>query len=419
MLNIVKFFFWATTYKIILELVYYFFVAPNYSYSGLIWRPSFSNFIISYLIFFCLLILLPRGQKRPSHQLTQLLFFIIIIPILSFYWQTDRTLTYVIYVTFCCFILFLILNISKPFNMKLLKIDTTRSLSLVNSIFMISLLLLILFTLIYGGMDLRTLNFSAAYDLREETEYGLVWGYLVNWLGKVLIPFCIVMYTLKNKKLLLFLSCIMQIYLYLCTGNKSTLFSVLFLVFFTFVLKKNKFLFGIPTFYTIAIILSTIFFTLTRNLYFIAILPIRQLNIPAQLNFVHYEFFSKNPKLLFSEGLIGKVFGINSPYDLPAAVLVSRAGENANTGFLGDAYDNGGFIAMILLTFLLAIIFLFIDSISQHSIERYKYTAFSLYTIIIITDTGLLTTLLTSGTLILLLLLYILASEERNISSVT
>lgn len=415
MISDFKFYIWATVYKVTLEIVYYSLVAPNYTYFGLVWNPSYIDLLFSYTLFAILLILLPKGQDRPSYQLTQLLFFIIIVPILCFFWQTNSSSLYVLYVFICCVVLFTQVKVFKPIKITFLRRSSLlKSISIVHFIFIISFSLLILFTLTYGSFDLRALNFSDAYEMREESQYNVLWGYLINWLGKLFIPFCIVSYFYARKYLMLFFSTLMQIYFYLCTGYKTILFSVLFLLFFSYVLKKKKFKIGVPAFYTLSIAVSSILFLVFKNLYFISILPIRQLTIPAFLNFLHFNFFSMNPKLLFSEGLLGKILGLTSPYSMHSTFLVSTSGANANTGFLADAYDNGGFMVMVIFTFILGLVLLYVDSISFFSKERHKYTALMLYPIVILTDTSLLTTLFTSGLAILLVLLLILASEEME-----
>ncbi|AGK55919.1 O-antigen polymerase [Bacillus sp. 1NLA3E] len=412
-----KYYFWVMAYKIVLEVIYYVFVAPNYSYSGLVWDPSIIKLFISNLCFFLLIKVLPKGQQRPSYQLTQLFFIITVVPVLSIFWQANLSFNYFSYLVVCSLILFIFLRLFKPFRVKFIGFETKKYLNFVNVIFIITCFLLILFTMKFGGIDLRALNFNEIYELRAEAEYGVFWGYLVNWIAKLFIPFCIVMYMIEDKKIMLFISCFFQIYFYLCTGHKSILFSVLFLIVFTFLLKKKKFFVGVPTFYTLAITVSSFLFLITNNFFTIALMPIRQLNIPALLSFNHYDFFSKNPKLYFSEGLIGKVLGLESPYSIHSTFLVSSGGANANTGFLADAYDNGGLLLMILLTIALGVIFLFIDSISEGLNNRYRYTALMLYTIVILNDSALLTTLLTSGGIVLILFLYIVSSEERKKSA--
>lgn len=167
--------------------------------------------------------------------------------------------------------------------------------------------------------------------------------------------------------------------------------------------------------YSILIGISALFYQITNNIWLIALMVVRQLTLPAIISYKYYDFFSSNKKLHFSEGLLGKIFSIESPYNIRAAYIISGSiGNHENTGFLADAYSNGGIIAMIMMCSLFLIILLYVDSISRNSKKGYMYTALMVYQIIILNDASLLTTILTGGLSILLVIMYIIASEETN-----
>lgn len=411
-----SFYFWGAFYKIILEIVYVKVVSPAYQAYGLIWFPNMRYFLLSYFLFFLLMYTLPKGQDRPSHQLAQLLFFTTLVPILSFFWQSNQGLIFTLYVTLCGLLLFILLrakSLEIPLILSTTRVKSFDSFSIV--ILVISLLSALFFTFRFGGIDVRAFNFESVYDLREDRDYTGIWGYLLNWTTKLLIPFTIVSFFIQKRKLLFLFSCILQVYFYLSTGSKSILFSVALLSFTTFLLKKQIWKTGVAKLYSFIILGATTFYFLTGYLMIIALFPTRQLILPAQIGIFHYNFFSENPKLYLSEGTIGKFLGFESPYSITSTFLVSPIpGVNWNTGFFGDAYDNGGLFFMLLYTFLLGLILLYIDSVSYKSKERYKYTAFTVYSIIIMNDGSLLTTLFTWGFGFLLIFMYITASQERE-----
>jgi len=413
-----KIYLFAIIYKVIFEWIYWKFVTPQYDYMGLIWNPNINFCYLSYLLFFLLLFLLPKKKERPSHQLAQLFFFTTVIPLLSFYWLTSSSTTYMVLIVSCFGLLSIILRYLRPFSIPLLTFEGRKSMSkIINYIFLATIILLTLFTVKYGGIDLRTLNFEQIYDLREEKIHSGIWGYIESWLGKFFIPICIITYLLQKRKILFTISSLMQIYLYMSTGSKTYLFSVIFIVFCIYLLKSKRWEVGIPQFYTIVIVLSTIFYLITKNLWSLAIFPVRQLVIPAQISFAHYDFFSVNPKLYFSEGIIGKIIGTESPYNTISTFMIGDGRGNWNTGYLGDAYDNGGFILMVVYTIIFAMILLFVDSVSRFSKKRYQYTALLAYSIIVLNDGALLTTLLTSGMVFTLIFIYFAASEEYHVKS--
>ena len=135
-----------------------------------------------------------------------------------------------------------------------------------------------------------------------------------------------------------------------------------------------------------------------------AIFPIRLLTIPAVISNNHYDFFSQNQKLYFAENIIGRLLGIESPYEISSTFLVSRGGANANTGLFGDAYDNGGFLMMLFYSIIFVVILRYIERIYN----RYKgdnralpvFVGVLTYSMIYLND-GSLTALLITGGLII------------------
>lgn len=406
-----NFYIWMIVYKVLFEIVYVKVVVPVFAYSGLVYTPNFTSMIISYFIFIVLLILMPKKNK-PSNQLVQLFFITTVVPITSYYWQADQSLTYLLQIALCTIIIYSILRLKKDINIKFLILPKLQFVNIINIIFIISVLLMVIYLSMYGGIDYRAFNFENVYDIREEIVYSGIWTYLFNWLSKVFIPVCMVTYFIYKRYTLFFMSSILQVLFYLSSGQKTILFSVFLIILATILLKNKKWKTGLPKLYSITILTGSILYLYFDNLMALAITPVRQFNLPARISYQHYNFFSENPKLYFSEGMIGKIFNIDSPYSIRSTYIISGGGSNANTGFLGDAYANGGLFVMIIISLIFALILLFVDSISRYSKQRYYYTALMVYPIITLNDGALLTTLSTFGLAILLIIMYFSASEE-------
>lgn len=405
----------ATIYKILLEFSYIFFASPAFSYMGLIYEPRLLNIIASYLMFYILLLFIPKNQNKPSNQLIQLLFLTSMVPFLSIFWLANKSIQYTFYVFLCYLFLFVGLYSVKPIKIPLLKKETNLTPRITNIAFALSILILVLRTIKFGGVDVRSFNFGAIYELRSEIQYYGIWNYLINWLGKLLIPLCITMSMIEKRKFMFILSCGLQIFLYLSTGSKATLFSVVLIICTTYILKKGFWSRGVSILYSSLIGVSIIFYKFTSNIWLIALTVVRQLTFPAIISFKYYDFFSLNEKLHFSEGLLGNIFNIESPYNIRAAYIISGSvGNHENTGFLSDAYSNGGIIAMIIMSCIFLVILLYVDSISRNSDYRFKYTALMVFQIITLNDASLLTTTFTGGLAILLVIMYIIASEETD-----
>lgn len=413
-----RFYFWACLYKVVLEVVYVRVVAPIYSYAGLTWNPSAEYFFISYSIFFVLLVMLPKDDTKPSNNLVLLLFFTTAVPLLSFFWQSSQGLEYVLYVALCFVVMCSVIKLAKPLRVPLtVTAKGLKQVKLSTLVFLVSLGSVILLAVKTGGVDPRALNFALVYELRGDQNLTGVWGYLVSWVTRLLLPFCIVTFAIQKKRTLLILSILMQVFMYLSTGSKTTLFSVILLVAAVQLLKRGVWQHGIPKLYSLITVASAAIYLITDYLMAIALFPTRQLIIPAQISLSHFDFFSVNQKLHLSQGLVGRLLGLPSPYSQEAGFVVglyNGSGGNWNAGFLADAFDNGGVLYMLVFSVILAIILKFVDSISARSENRYWYTAYLTYSIIILNDGSLLTSLFTWGLGLLLIFLYIVASQEHE-----
>lgn len=409
-----KYLLWIFIYKTLFEITYYFSVSPEYSYYGLRSSLSFSKFLVSTAVTILVVILMPQNRERPSTVLINILFITTIIPIASYYWLANQSTEYFLYVSISYFTTLIILRSKKRLRIKLIKKELNISIRLANVIFIMSSLLVIVFMWKYGGIDVRAFDFSSVYELRKEAQYSGIWIYLTNWLGKALIPGVIIIYAYKRKYFLLIMSVVLQILLYTSTGHKTFLLSIGLILMYYYLLKKNVSLQSYPKVYSFLLALSIFAKHVLNEGILISLFPVRMLSIPAWLNFIHFDFFKENKKLYFSEGLIGKIFGIEYPYNEPSTFLVSPWNSQANTGFFADAYDNGGLIIMVIFAVIFSLILIYIDSLSIGRNNRYIFTVLFVYPTIILNDSALLTALLTSGLLIILIYMYLFASEEMN-----
>lgn len=409
----INYYFWIFFYKITFELTYYYVISPTYSYYGLGVDVSLYKFIVSNFFFILMILLIPKSRNLPSTYLINLLFVTTIIPINSYFWLTNQSTNYAFYVFLSLITISVLLRNRKRFRIPLIKKETNYTPRILTITFVLSAILLGGFIIKFGGVDSRSFNLNMVYDLRKELSYSGVWIYITNWLGKALIPILIIASIYRKKKLMLLIGVIMQLVLYGSTGHKTFLLSIGLIITFYFYISKGSQPSIFSKLYSIVLLISIMFIKLFKNNILMSLFSVRMLSIPAWLNFIHFDFFSVNQKLHFSEGLIGKIFNLEYPYTIPSTYLVSPTGANANTGFLADAYDNGGVFAMLIFSFILSLLLIYIDSLSIKRSNVFIYTMFFIYPIIILNDSAFLTALLTSGIIIILIFYYIFASEDN------
>ncbi|RKD21940.1 hypothetical protein SAMN02745883_01343 [Caminicella sporogenes DSM 14501] len=402
-------------YKLLLDYVYIEYVNKYYSYMGFILDFNIYKYIISILWFVILFTVLPKNDTKPSSIFLQLHFIIMIMPMFTTYAFANESN---IFLALCCsfFILECIILKIVP-SIKLKKIKNSHSILyfiiIINTIF------------VYGTMikangvpTLKALNFNKVYEIRAIVKYPFLMSYLVPWQGKIINPFLITTSYIKKNKNLLAFSLFLQLILYLITAHKSFIFIPLAIIIVIKMLERDNFIRKISLFTPLGILFVFGMHKLFNLIIIPSLIIRRTLFLPSQLKFFYYDFFSKNELLYFSEGVIGKFIGINSPYSIKAVNLIgdvyfNNIETNANTGYLADAYANMGIFGMFIFSILFSIILILINSLSKN-IKKEIVIGLSLASILALNDGALLTTLLTGGLLLLLLLLYLYSNYDYD-----
>ena len=407
-------FIFITIYKIILDYVYVSFIYKVFGYSGFSLDFSPVKFLISIFYFILVYLVLPKDADKPSSIFLQLHFIIMIIPMLTYYSFTNDAgifmLLNIIFFSMQCIVLRVIPNV------KIAKIKGSQK-ALKWIIVPISFFVYISMIRANGMPSLKALNVLNVYDIRRHVKYPFLMGYLVNWQAKIINPFLItIFYAEKNKKMII-VPTFMQLFIYLITGHKSFLFIPLAILIVIKIIEHKDF-FLISTFMAAVGTLGVYLLYVIFDILLVGSIFIRRfLFLPAKIKFDYYDFFSKNEFLYFSQGILGKIIGKKSLYQINAANLIGylyygNVDTNANTGYLADAYANMGVLGMLLITILLIIIFMFIDSFSI-SINKETVIGLSLFSILSLNNGALLTSLLTGGLLLLLVILYLYSSDEN------
>lgn len=395
-------------YKIVMEVIYQYVAHPLYDYAGLTLNINIQKAVISYLLFFTLISLPSYKVECVSKYLLRIFLLFTIIPLLCIYWQTDRSTSYVLMACLSYMIIYFLCQTKNEKPVYLLSMSGLGKINILFVLLIINVVCLLTFTAVYGLADFRALVMDNIYTLRAEREYTGIWAYVNKWMTYSFVP-CMLCIALKKKRSIYVVAAILiQFYMFLHTGMKSTLFSIGLILYSYYLVQKRK---NYSNWWTAALIglsiMSTLFYKLTTKLTLISVFPVRLTNLPAIISFNHYDFFSNNPKLYFSEIFIGRLFGIKSPYDTFSTFLVSQSGGNANTGYIADAYDNAGFLCIIAYSVILAFILRYIDRLQRRSGEDALpvYVGIMTYIMLFLNDGSLTSSLVTGGLFITMFIL--------------
>lgn len=179
-----------------------------------------------------------------------------------------------------------------------------------------------------------------------------------------------IMFTLcKREWMKSIILSIVGIFVYFIEGSKGALFSVFLAwgVFFGFcwINKERIWLYVVHALNFIGIISIALFFFFDMR-FPVSVYFQRMLFVPPAINIYYYDYFSIAEKDYFRQGMIGRVFGLDSPYKLELPRLIGQyafnnVNINANTGLMGDAYANLGWIGILVMPVLVLILLRVMD----------------------------------------------------------
>jgi len=357
------------SFYIILKHFYVSFICADYQYLGYRYNPdSFRNYLSFFLIIIFLglsLIVYRNGEFYYSiYILLLLLFFIPASTLYSFMRLPHKW--YFLYLTLL--IIFFIFSFIK---IKLKEIQLKKSQEAI-ILFFILIIFGLPFFMNIGNyhINFNVLIFKDIYQTRSNfsSNSSTIINYSYFWIIKIIAPILFV-YGLINRKYLfsVIAFCILT-FIYLVSGHRTVYFALLILMIFY---KLKDTLTDKTLLLLIGIILSSIIIVPFLDLLFSTrifkfMLFERIFFDQSLLSYYYYDFFVHKP-IYFSESMVFNKF-FTYPYDLPSANLIgweylhSKA-QHANTGLIGDAFMNAGFIGVVIISTLFSMIISFFNSL--------------------------------------------------------
>ncbi|KDE62461.1 hypothetical protein FUSO5_09660 [Fusobacterium necrophorum BFTR-1] len=402
------------TLKIILEYFYIFLVSPKYSYAGLVFDFHLRNYIFSWVIFILLVIYILKVKDPLCKFLLNLEFIVTILPLLVFYGLTNNQSTYIMFVYFAfCTQIYILKDINTTLNKVSIYIVGIEKITYY-ILFIISSITVFL-TVYYNGFHgLKAFNTVYLYsEIRRNTNYPMLFSYLVMW-TKVLLPILIIFNLYRKKKISFIYFFLLQLVFYMATGEKF-IYLILLVIFSIYLFSRFKFLL-FNMYFGLIILVSLVIFS--KNIYAVSFMGERFLFGPAMNKYLYFDFFSRYPKIYFSDGLIGKALGLSYQYTFSSGQLIfgylfqGRLGDsNSVTGMLGESFSQFGFLGMIFLSILFAKFIKFIIETTNGVPNSIRYSILSIF-IILLNDTNFFTVFFSGGLFWVPFLFYIFLDKK-------
>lgn len=397
------------TYKLIIEFVYLNRISPLYTYALLTTSVSISKMIYSWLLLILICAVHPIIDNKPSTYIFLLMTLVMWIPLISFYWMSDKPTAYVTCEILCVLLI--------SFWCRLIRnrgffVGLSVSHVFFDAIFVFYVVVTVYLIVKRGGIDLRALDFQNVYDIRSEyNNLKSIEGYLLNWSARAFFPAMSSYMFIRQKKPPLVLAFVLQIGLYMSYAQKTYLASTALMVLvFVLVSRKHalkKIIMAFIIGNAAAYVLDVSGLSIAPRVF----LPYRTLFVPAKNQFHYFEYFSSHKLLNLSGSTLGRLIFSKYEYDKPIGFIVEayfrNSGSNGNTGVFSYGFADFGFIGMVIVAFLIGFLLWFIDCTTNKLPLPMTVGAFS-YAFVTMNDNSLLITLVTGGLLIILIMLMLM-----------
>lgn len=415
-------------YKLALDAMYVWAASPQYSYAGLVYAPSFAKYVLAAGMYLVLFALLPKRENDTAAFLLHLQFVFTVAPMLSFYALSGGSSRYVLMVFLAAALQIWIVRRPAPARKQI-------HITGVESYVTVALGVLIIFTLVipvlYNGFEgLKAFDLNYIYVMRANATYPPGFSYPLRWAANTILPFAFLVFLSQKRYGLTVLCTALQLVFYMEVGNKFILF-ILVPILVIYLLSRTGHLLKLLYLGFIGLCIAVVFGyrldhtatdgALHSGILLNAIIGVRAIFIPADSKFNFYEYFSQHPKICFSDGIIGKILSLTYPYAGSSGhvAFASVGGEflraEMNTGYLGEAYAQLGFLGILLMAVLLALILRALSGYNRNETFPIMTALFSVY-IVILNDIALFTTLFTGGMLVAFLLIFIYFGKQEEAS---
>lgn len=399
----------------ILDASYIIFVYPVYEYEGFYLEFNFASYIISWLLYLCVIPFVSSRIKDVSDYILVSFVMFLIAPLTSLYGLSGRTIWPLI-VTIASFLLFKVIVQSN--SIKVPKLPLVKDgIKWASGISIVVVLGLVFWYVISGA----TLNFDLArvYEYRrsnaELTNIGIL-AYLTNWGYKVFSLFLIALALYKKRYIFLVLLCIVQIIFYGYSAHKSVLFS-LPVVFATWAwFSRSDKAYILPLSVILIHILSLVLYLGLDHIVTSSMLIRRVFFVPALLTYHYFDFFAENPFVYWSNSVLSNI--VTYPYTMPVPMLIgdySGSGASANNGFISSGYGHMGYFGVIIYTVLFAYIIRCFDVFTRRTGALWLSLAITLIPLRdALISSDLFTTLLTHGLLVSIFLVFLIRTKAPD-----
>jgi hypothetical protein len=406
-------------FKALFDVHYAYQISPSYSYMGMVLSLNYHKLLESYLITLALLLIVGWRPRTPSTMVLIVGLFTGIIPLLSFYALQDRSAAFS-YVSALAFVVSLLITCLPRVRVRYLRITP----AIFAAICVIVMSTVVCLLLLQGAYQHFTFNLYSVYEYRAELDelaYVGPFRYVTDWAYNVFSIALLVWALHQRSKAAALFAITIQIFMYGCILMKSILFNLPFVILTYYILRRRGSIVGLGWLMCGIVLIGMGEGWLLGYSDMTALITRRVLALPAYLANEYFELFRDIGHVYWTNGLLGSWAPYPFAAEPPRLVGESAMGSLdtwANNGMFGMGFMQAGFLGMLLYGALYGVWLYLIDCIAlgRVSVE----VAVSMVIVpaaVVVTDTDLLTGLLTHGGIAATLMLWLwggMVPERRS-----
>lgn len=389
-------------------LSYNFMIAPKFHYMGFIDNFDMYRFLLSASLFFITILFFMTVQNYFTKYILSLLIIFVLIPNFISYAFQDGGVRIPIWSFLSLLITTAILKYAPKLELARLKTN--------DSSYLLWGLLLLCLSMVIGAHGIK-FNLDAflfnVYDIRRESRENntFISVYSYFWLAKVICPIAIIFALEQKRKILLYSSILVLLYLFMTTGHKSVFLSILIIFAFYFGPSSYKDKLKTILKYSVLMFILLRLISWFFDFYMPESLLVRRLFfIPALLNVYYFDFF-QNDFTYYSSSYLSLF--LDYPYDrsIPQVIGINYFNSeemSANNGYLSDGFANLGDLGVFINIVFTSI---FLKSFKDYNVEA-KYSGLIFVVFYSIQGSAFSTVLFTHGGILLLMLIPFVLGRE-------
>ena len=394
-------------YKLLLDITYITIQSDVFEYSGYNKVIIWSRILTGWGVFLSMSYFICRWKNNVYSLFLYVMHLMTIVPlIVLFQYNIEYKLWMVLAQCICILFMMFIFKIPQ----KVCVVNQTHKIGFNNKKFQFILITsLLIYTLFiyfkFGIPTFESMLLANISETRAEAEISLVLSLFQNLFCRIILPFCILWYT-KNRHWLLVAFCLfVQIYTYAVTGYKTYLFIPFVLLTIQFVRNIKLDRVVICGMITIILIVDCLYFN-GQDIIWYALVCNRLIFLTAKIKYSYFDYFSNHDFAYFSQSSFAQLIGIKSNY---SENIPNMIGEEyfdkpqmwTNTGFIADAYSNMGYIGIMIMAIVLAIVLRYANSITKQIPSPYNIMVEAVFLLFFISlNDGAVISVLFSGGMI-------------------